>query len=259
MSSLITERRGRVCVVTLNNPELRNALSVQMYTAAIEAFETIERDPEVGAVVLTGAGGIFCAGGNLRRLLDNRQLPREQQASSIDQLHNWISTLRTCSKPIVAAVEGAAAGAGFSLALACDMLVAADNAKFVMSYVNVALSPDGGATWQLVRSLPRALAAEAAMLGKPLSAATLQQHGLVNRVVPPGSALDAALELACALADKAPNTLQSIKDLLNSAQEQPLHAQLEAEKNAFVVNLFHANAAEGISAFLDKRTPAFKP
>ena len=257
--TLGTTQHGRVLVLTLDNPSARNSLSPQMYAAAMEIFETLDRNPDIGAVVITGAGGMFSAGGNLQLLRERRQLAPSVQADSVEQLHGWVSAMRTCTKPIVAAVEGAAAGAGFSLALACDMIVAAEDAKFVMAYVNAALSPDGGGSWQLVRSLPRAIAAEACMLGKPLSAALLAQHGMINRVVNAGDALTSAIELAEELASKAPNALQSIKDLLNSAQEEPLHKQLDAEKLAFVTNLFHANAGEGISAFLEKRTPHFKP
>jgi enoyl-CoA hydratase/carnithine racemase len=257
--TLTTATHGRVLVLTLDNPTARNSLSPQMYAAAMEIFETLDRNPDIGAVVITGAHGMFSAGGNLQLLRERRQQSPSVQADSIEQLHGWVSAMRTCTRPIVAAVEGAAAGAGFSLALACDMIVAAENAKFVVAYVNVALSPDGGASWQLMRSLPRAIAAEACMLGKPLTPSLLAQHGLINRVVPAGDALSTAIALAQELAEKAPNALQSIKELLNNAQDEPLHKQLDAEKLAFVANLFHPNAGEGINAFLDKRPPNFKP
>jgi enoyl-CoA hydratase/carnithine racemase len=258
---LLTERhgeRGEIMVITLHNPQQRNSLSPSMYVAGVELLATAERDGEVAAVVLTGSKEMFCAGGNLQRLAQNRQGTAEAQAQSIEQLHGWVEALRLCPKPVIAAVEGAAAGAGLSLALACDLIVAAEDAKFVMAYVNVALSPDGGGSWQLVRNLPRALAAEAALLGKPMSAALLHHHGLINRLTPPGQALATALQLAGELAAKAPNALASIKELLNGAQEQSLNAQLGAERDHFVRNLFDANAGEGITAFLEKRKPNFR-
>ncbi|MDE2048308.1 MAG: enoyl-CoA hydratase [Betaproteobacteria bacterium] len=258
---LLTERHGErseVMLITLHNPQARNTLSPSMYVAGVELLATAERDDSVAAVVITGSDGMFCAGGNLQRLADNRQRPAEVQAQSIEQLHGWVEAIRLCPKPVVAAVEGAAAGAGLSLALACDLLVAAEDAKFVMAYINVGLSPDGGGSWQLVRNLPRALAAEAAMLGRPLSAALLHQHGVVNRIAEPGRALATAMELAEQLAAKSPDALASIKELLNAGQEQTLNQHLQSERDLFVRNLFGPGAAEGIAAFLERRTPRFR-
>src|SRR3569832_970115 len=154
-AELKSTTHGRTMVLTISNPEHRNALGPEMYAAGIEALNVAETNPEVGSVVITGEGSMFCAGGNLQRLQSNRQQPPEVQAQSIESLHSWIEAIRTFPKPVIAAVEGAAAGAGFSLALACDFIVAAENAIFVMAYSNVALSPDGGATWVLARALPR--------------------------------------------------------------------------------------------------------
>ena len=117
-----------------------------MYAAGVEALNVAESSADVRSVVITGENGIFSAGGNLQRLQNNRQLPPEHQAQSIEGLHNWIEAIRTFPKPVVAAVEGACAATGFSLALACDLLVAAHNSVFVMSHSTVGLSPDGGAT-----------------------------------------------------------------------------------------------------------------
>src|SRR3984885_3094559 len=157
-------------VLKLSNPGARNALHPDMYTAGIEAMNTAERDTSVRAIVLTGADNFFCDGGNLNRLLENRAKDPSVQAASIDMLGEWIVALRSSTKPVIAAVEGAAAGAGFSLALACDLLVAAEDAKFVMSYSRVGLTPDGGGSWFLTRALPRALATEILLEAKPVGA-----------------------------------------------------------------------------------------
>ena len=159
-AELLASRRDATLILTLSNPGAKNALHPDMYAAGIEALSTAERDPDIRAVVLTGAGDVFCAGGNLNRLLENRAKPPTVQAESIDQLHSWIEAIRDCNKPVIAAVEGPAAGAGFSLALACDLIIAAHSAKFVMAYVKVGLSPDGGASWFLSQALPRQLATE---------------------------------------------------------------------------------------------------
>jgi enoyl-CoA hydratase/carnithine racemase len=160
---------------------------------------------------------------------------------------------------VIAAVEGAAAGAGFSLALACDFLVAAQNSVFVMAYSSVGLSPDGGGSWHLGRALPRPLVSQWLMLGEKISAADLHRWGLVNQLSPQGDALQEALALAERLNQRAPNALASIKELLSSAQQQDLYAHLPQEKQHFVNNLHHPNAGIGIQAFLNKETPHYKP
>ncbi len=257
-ASLKSHSHGQTMVLTISNPEHRNALGPDIYAAGVEALNVAENSPEVRSVVITGEGSHFCAGGNLQRLLANRQQPPEVQAQSIEGLHNWIETIRVFPKPVIAAVEGACAGAGFSLALACDMLVAAQNSVFVMAYSNVGLSPDGGASWSLVRALPRATAMQLLMAGDRIDAARLQALGVVNQVCGPGEALAAALALAEKLNQRAPNALASIKELVNDAQTVPLHNQLSAERDHFVRCLHHANGGEGISAFLDKRPAQYR-
>ena len=159
---------------------------------------------------------------------------------------------------MIAAVEGACAGAGFSVALACDMVVAADNAVFVMAYSNVGLSPDGGGSWALARQLPRATVMQLLTLGERMSAPRLHALGLINEVTAPTASVNAALALAERLNARAPNVLASLKELVNDAPNQALHAQLSAERDHFVRNLHHANGGEGIGAFLEKREPRYR-
>ena len=224
----------------------------------MQAFNSAENNPEIRSVIITGEGSMFCAGGNLQRLQANRRESPAVQAESIEGLHNWIEAIRTYPKPVIAAVEGAAAGAGFSLALACDFVVAAENAVFVMSYSTVALSPDGGGSWSLARALPRALTSELLMCGERISAQRLHDLGLVNRVSAAGNALTVALHLSEQLNARAPNALASIKELINESPTSTLSQQLASERDHFVVNLHHANGAEGIEAFLQKRTPQYR-
>ena len=256
--SLKSTSESGTLILTLSNPEHKNALGPDMYAAGIEALNAAENNPEIRSVVITGEGSIFCAGGNLQRLQANRRLSPEVQAQSIEALHNWIEAIRTYPKPVIAAVEGAAAGAGFSLVLACDFIVAADNAVFVMSYSTVALSPDGGGSWSLARALPRALASELLMGAERISAGRLHELGLINRVTAPGGAIDEALVLAARLNARAPNVLACIKDLINDAPGNTLSQQLDSERNHFVRNLHHANGGEGIEAFLEKRLPHYR-
>jgi enoyl-CoA hydratase/carnithine racemase len=257
-AQLLSTSEGRTLVLTLSNPEYRNALGPEMYAAGVEALSVAESNPDVRSVVITGANGIFSAGGNLQRLQNNRQLPPEHQAQSIEGLHNWIEAICTFPKPVIAAVEGPAAGAGFSLALACDMIVAARNSVFVMAYSSIALSPDGGGSWSLSRAVPRQLAAELLMCGERIGAERLQQLGVVNRLADAGQALQQALDLCEQLNARAPNALTSIKDLLADADGSSLNAQLARERNEFVKNLHHPNAGIGIAAFLNKQKPEYE-
>jgi enoyl-CoA hydratase/carnithine racemase len=257
-AELKSTSHGRTMVLTLSNPEFRNAIGPEMYAAGVEALGVAESSPDVRSVVIAGEGAWFSAGGNLQRLLGNRQRPPEVQVQSIEGLHSWIEAIRTFPKPVIAAVEGAAAGAGFSLALACDLIVAADDAFFVMAYSSVGLSPDGGATWHLVQALPRQLATELLMAGERISAPRLHELGVVNRIASRGGALDSALALAEQLNARAPNVLASLKDLINDAPGAALSRQLASERDHFVRNLHHPNAGIGITAFLSKQRPEYE-
>ena len=256
-AELKSTSQGQTLILTLSNPEHRNALDPEMYAAGVEALSVAEGSSDVRSVVIAGAGSMFSAGGNLQRLRSNRDQPPSVQVQSIEGLHSWIEAIRTFPKPVIAAVEGAAAGAGFSLALACDFIVAADNAVFVMAYSNIALSPDGGATWSLARALPRQLVNELLMSGERISAARLHALGVVNQVTAPGGALAAAQALAETLNARAPNVMASIKELTGDAMESTLSTQLASERDHFVRNLHHANDGIGIEAFLAKQTPRY--
>jgi enoyl-CoA hydratase/carnithine racemase len=256
-SELLSEHRGSALVLTLSDASSRNALSEAVISAGIEALNSAESDPEVRCVVLQGADGQFCAGGHLQGLIARRAAGPAAQTRMLELLHQWIEALRVFPKPVLAAVEGAAAGAGFSLALACDLIVAAEDARFILSHGRLGLSPDGGATWALGRALPRPLAQQIVWFAEPVSARQLHDHGLVHSVCDAGQALATALGLAERLALQAPNALASAKELLNRAEGAALRAQLDAERDHFVVNLFHANGGEGLQAFIAKRPPRF--
>lgn len=257
-AQLLSTTQGRTMVLTLSNPAQRNALGPGMYAAGIEALNAAEANPEIRSVIFTGEGRMFCAGGDLNRLLANRQQPPEVQAQSITQLHDWIEAIRNFPKPVIAAVEGAAAGAGFSLVLACDLVVAARDAIFVMAYSNVGLSPDGGGSWSLAQALPRPLVSELLMAGERVGAPRLHELGLVNRVSEPGGALEGALQLAERLNERAPNVMASLKELIAEAPLSTLHDHLNRERDHFVRNLHHPNGGIGIQAFLAKQSPRYE-
>lgn len=257
-AQLKSTSQGQTLILTLSDPSLRNALGPEMYAAGIEALNVAETNPEIRSVIITGEGANFCAGGNLNRLLGNREKPPEVQAQSIEGLHSWIEAIRTFPKPIIAAVEGAAAGAGFSLVLMCDMIVAARDSVFVMAYSSIGLSADGGGSWSLAHALPRQLASELLMLGERIGAKRLQELGIVNRVVDSGNAFEQALQLAERINARAPNAMSSVKELLNDASTHNLTTHLAQERDHFVKNLHHPNAGIGIAAFLNKEKPVYK-
>jgi enoyl-CoA hydratase/carnithine racemase len=258
VAGLIASRQGAVLQLLISNPSARNALHPDIYREGLAALEEARTDPDIRAMVLAGEGKHFCAGGNLNRLLGNRSQAPEVQARSIDSLHEWVVALRAFPKPVIAAVEGAAAGAGFSLALGCDMIVAASDARFVMSYIRVGLTPDGGGSYWLGTRLPYPLAYEMLATGAPVSAQRLHALGLVNEITEPGQALPVALARARALADGPSFALAGIKSLLTGRERQTLTEHLARERDSFVAALFHEDAGEGIAAFLEKRAPRYR-
>jgi enoyl-CoA hydratase/carnithine racemase len=256
-ASLKSHSQGQTLVLTISNPEHHNALDATVCAAAVEALGVAESSAEIRSVVITGEGLHFCAGLQLKTLNDERHLGAEHNLQAIESHHNWIEAIRTFPKPVVAAVEGACAATGFSLALACDLMVASHNSVFVMSHSTVGLSPDGGATHHLLAAMPRATAAQLLMMGERVNAERLHQWGVVNHLSNPGEALSDALALCERLNARAPQALASIKELINEAPGQSLHAQLRLERDHFVRNLLHPHAGEGLQAFLEKRPAQF--
>jgi enoyl-CoA hydratase/carnithine racemase len=254
---LLSSLHGAVLQLTLSNPGARNALHPDIYREGIAALKRAASDPETRAIVIAGEGEHFCAGGDLNGLRARRTQPPEIQRASIDLLHEWVGAIRECPLPVIAAVEGAAAGAGFSLALSCDLVVAAENARFMMSYIKVGLTPDGGATHWLGTRVPYPLAYEMIATGNPVTAQRLHALGLVNELSAPGKALSAAIVRAGALAGGPAFALGQIKSLLQAGERESLAPHLVREREAFVAALFHDDAKEGIGAFLEKRAPRY--
>ena len=256
-ATVLSDRRDSALVLTFSNPGFRNALGPEMYEALMPAFEQASIDDTIRSVILTGADGTFCAGGNLNRLLENRSKPPAVQAESIDGLNRITRAITDCPKPVIAAVEGAAAGAGMSLAMACDLITASRSAGFVMAYVKVGLSPDGGGSWFATRGLPKQSAAELMLEGGAWTSERLHALGIVNTLVDDGGALAAALAHADRIAALSPHAVSRIKALIAHAAEAPLAQHLTAERDSFVACLHHDEGGEAVSAFLEKRPARF--
>ena len=255
--SLIVRTEGAVRVLVNSNPQARNAITPALYDALPAALEEAAADAAIGAIVLAGDGDFFCAGGDLRQLATRRELTVPERLEKIGRLHQQIRALRACPKPVIAAVEGGAAGAGMSLALACDLLVAAENAFFTMAYIKVGLSPDGGATAFLSEFLSRQQMMELCLLGERIPAERLHAIGAVNRLVAPGTALGEALTLAERIAAGPANAAARIKQLCSSAGRASLDEQLDLEAQLMAESQGDDEAQEGIKAFFEKRAADF--
>ncbi len=250
------EQHERTLVVMNTNAAKRGALSPDLYAAIRDAL-TRAQDPQIRAIVLASEGGFFCSGGDLNTLKERSGLSLEDRRARVQELHDLVSGLRKCPVPVIAAVEGGAAGAGLSLALAADLLVSAEEAKFTASYVKAGVVPDAGLTSALSRMLPRQLAFEMCLLAQTIRAERFYALGVVTTLVPKGTALADALALADRLA-QGPRTAQgTIKRLIGQAYETSEAEQLDAEREAMIRAVVDTEAQIGITAFLDKKTPDY--
>lgn len=254
MSLARVEQEGSTLLIVNANPARRGALSPDLYAAIGEAVNRAG-DPAVRAVIFASEGGFFCSGGDLNTLKERTRLSLEERRAKVQELHDLVTRLRTCPVPVIAAVEGGAAGAGLSLALACDLLVAAPGSKFVASYVKAGVVPDAGLTSALSRMLPRQLAMEMCLLARSISAERMADLGVVNAVS--DDPLDAARKIAATLATGPRQAQGTIKRLVGQAYEASEHAQLEAEREAMIRAVVDTEAQIGIAAFLDHKTPEF--
>lgn len=252
-AELQASRRDATLILSLSNPGMGNALHADMSAAAIETMSTAERDSSIKVVVITGSDQAFSIGTDLA--LDRQIQDAERHFGSLDNFQGWIDAIRDCPKPVIAAVEHCAAGAGFSLALACDMLVAGKSARFAMPHAQAGLLPEGGGSWFIARALPPQLAAEVLLGGQPISAERLQLLGVVNRVVPDGQALDAALSWADELAGRPSDVCEHIKILLRDAQSNSLAEQIKLEKQYLIESLSRSDSAESGQVLLHNRQP----
>jgi 2-(1,2-epoxy-1,2-dihydrophenyl)acetyl-CoA isomerase len=250
-----------VGVVTLNDPQTLNAAGGEVMDGLRRAIVDFINDDAVRAIVITGEGRGFCSGANLSgggagrgRATDAAKGPNQ---SLLHTYNPFVSMIRRSPKPLVAAVNGVAAGVGVSLALACDLVVAAESAYFLLAFRRIGLVPDGGATWLLPRLVGKARAMELMLLGEKLPAQQAEQWGLINLCVPDAELMPKALELARALAD-GPASLGLTRNLVWEALDTAWHDQLEAEAYAQGAAARTEDAREGIMAFAQKRKAEFK-
>ena len=258
-STILIEQAAGVVTITLNRPAVLNAFNAQMRSELLGAFRDVAADDTARAVILTAAGRGFCAGQDLR------ERPADYQAGqppvlgeTLRQEYNpLILAMRTLPKPIVGAINGVAAGAGCSLALACDLRVASEEASFLQAFVRIGLVPDSGSSFFLPRLIGMARAAEMMFLAEPIPAQRALELGLVNRVVPPDQLLPAARELAVRLAELPTKAIGQTKRQLNLALAGSLEVVLEEEAAGQAMASQTHDHLEGVRAFLEKRNPQF--
>lgn len=258
--TLLVEDRGPVRLITLNQPQIFNPLDEVSGPELIQALEAADRDHTVRALVLTGAGKAYAAGGNVRLMADilargERPSPFFSEVGAV--LNRSVITLRRLSKPVVCALNGVVAGGGLGWCLGCDLVVAAQSARLDPGYIRIAVCPDGGASALVTRLIGHKRASEFFLLGRALSAAEALEWGLVNRVVADDKVLAEALAMAGQLAQSPRQALAATKALLNQAVLGDLETVLEQERQAIMALADQPDFAEGIKAFFERRKPEF--
>jgi 2-(1,2-epoxy-1,2-dihydrophenyl)acetyl-CoA isomerase len=254
MAEVETSRDGAVLTVTLNRPDVLNAFNGAMHRALEAALEQA-REPDVRAVVLTGAGRGFCVGQDLTEF---REAPGDIGDRLRGSYHPNVLAIRALRKPVVASVNGAAAGAGLSFACACDVRIAADSASFVPAFINIGLVPDSGGTYFITRLLGPARAFEWLASGRRLSATEAQEWGLVSEVVEDSALPQRAAELAGEWALRPTYGIAMTKELVDRAVTSSLEEQLEREADLQTRATQSEDFREGVDAFLEKRPPQFR-
>ena len=248
-----------VTTITLNRPDAMNGLTIQMTEELVHALIRCRVDPDVRAVIVKGAGRAFCAGGDVKAFGESlRADPLTPMRTLAMHLHASVAEMRRMEKPVVAQVHGVAAGAGMSLALACDLTIAAQSARFIVAYGRVGLSPDGGLTYFLPRLVGPKKALEIFYIGDPIDADEAVRLGLVNRVVPDAELEKETRALARRLAQGPTLAFARAKELVYRSLRESLETQLENERGLLGLSTLSEDFREGVQAFIEKREPKFK-
>jgi 2-(1,2-epoxy-1,2-dihydrophenyl)acetyl-CoA isomerase len=256
---LLTEKKGNVGIITLNRPDKLNAFSDELTFRLQDALKEMEKDKDVRAIIITGAGRGFCSGQDLQsRSVSQDMGDRPSLGDSIRRRYNPIVTkIRRMEKPIIAAVNGVAAGAGASLAFACDFRIATENSSFIQSFTKVGLVPDSGSTFMLPRLIGATKAFELMLSAEKVPAAEALKLNLINKVVPEGEAMNEAMALAEKLAAGPTKAFGLTKRAVNRALFHDLEELLEYEANLQEIAGRSDDFQEGVKAFVEKRTPAY--
>lgn len=257
-SSLTFGVEDGVGLIRLNRPSDGNAIILEMARELLHVATLCDEDPEVRAVVLTGNGKMFCAGGDLKVFAAQGERISLYLKETTQALHAAISRFNWMDAPVVGAINGTAAGGGFSLALTSDIAIAAESAKFAMAYTKVGLAPDGSSSFFLARMVGLRRAKEMALLNPVLSAGQALEWGLINRVVADDHVLTSSLEMARQWANGPTRSFGETKRLILSGATESLESQMERESRAIGAMIGSADGQEGLEAFITKRSPLFR-
>ncbi|WP_433757541.1 crotonase/enoyl-CoA hydratase family protein [Nocardia sp. CA-135398] len=255
MPDCLVEKRDHVLIVTMNRPEARNALSAEMMAIMRDAWDQVDNDPDIRVAILTGAGGAFCAGMDLKAM--TAQHPGDNAGSFDPTKLEALLKGRRLSKPLIAAVEGPAIAGGTEILQGTDIRVAAEGAKFGVSEARWGLFPLGGSAVRLVRQIPYTVAADILLTGRHITAAEAKEIGLIGHVVPDGTALDKALELAAQISANGPLAVQAILRTIRETEAMPEEDAFQIEAKLGMAVFRSADAKEGPKAFAEKRKPTF--
>lgn len=251
--TLIVEIEDGVGLIRLNRPQALNALNHALITELSAALEQLDANDDVGCIVIAGNEKAFAAGADISEMAEETAVDMLRS----DRFRHW-GRMRNIRKPIIAAVSGYALGGGCEVAMACDMIVASETAKFGQPEIKLGIMPGAGGTQRLTRAVGKALAMEMILADRWLSAEEAERLGLVNRVVPVESYLEEAMRLARNVASRAPLAVKLAKEAINQAYETTLEEGLEAERRNFYLLFATEDQTEGMQAFLEKREPKFK-
>ena len=257
--SVLIDRKGAVAYLTLNRPDTGNAIDVSLARCLLEAVIAVEADPAVRCVVLRANGRLFCAGGDVQALHEAGDGLSGLLREILRYLHPAIARLASMGKPVITAIHGPSAGAGLGLAAVGDIVLAEPTAHFTMAYSRIGLSPDGGATWLLIKLVGLRRAQELALTNRRVSAEEAAEMGLITRVVAQGALAQEVDALAQELASSAMGAISKVKRLLMTGTDASLASQLDAECDAIAEQGSRVEAREGIAAFVERRAPVFKP
>ena len=255
--NILCETRGPVGILILNRPEKRNALSSEVMREVVHALEEWDADDSIGAIVLIGNDKAFAAGADIQEMQNQTFASLYLQDFPEGRGGSWtrVSAIR---KPVIAAVSGYALGGGCELAMACDFIIAADNAKFGQPEVTVGTMPGAGGTQRLTRLIGKSKAMEMCLTGRFIDANDAERAGLVSRIVPLADLKEEAIRTATKIASLSRPTVMMIKDSVNAAYELPLKEGLRVERKSFQTTFALEDQKEGMAAFLEKREPKFK-
>jgi 2-(1,2-epoxy-1,2-dihydrophenyl)acetyl-CoA isomerase len=256
-NSLTFEVKEGVGLISLNRPDDGNAITLEMARELLEVAGHCDEDPGVRAVILTGTGKMFCAGGDLKAFAARGDRVSCYMKEVTQVFHAAISRFNWMDAPVVGAINGTAAGGGLSLALATDIAIAAETARFTMAYTKIGLVPDGASTYFLARLVGLRRAKEMVLLNSVLTAQQALEWGLINQVVADDQVLPTALALAQKLADGPTRSFGEAKRLILSGATESLESQMEKESRAIASLAASREGQEGMAAFLEKRTPRF--